>query len=54
MVEFNIDLYEITMRYIVPGMIILAILGVLIYHLGSENVFGQIGRIAFSNGMKLP
>jgi hypothetical protein len=59
MVEFTVDWYEIVMKFIVPGMIILAVLGVVIYQMSDSNIFGEfgvtMGSLVFGgSGMKLP
>jgi hypothetical protein len=43
MVEFEIDYYELVMKFFVPGMIVLAVLGVLLFNMGDFNVFGDFG-----------
>ena len=56
MPEVNMDWYNIVAYYIVPGMLILAILGVILYNFsstdagGSGNVFHDLGNVMFNFG----
>jgi uncharacterized membrane protein YraQ (UPF0718 family) len=51
----GIDWFKITVQYLVPGMLILAILGVIIYQYGStdtggNSIFYDVGSIMFNFG----
>ena len=59
MPEINMDWYNIIAYYFVPGMLILAILGVIIFQFsnsdasggaGDVNVFHDLGNVMFNLG----
>ena len=54
MVDIEYDWYEIVRRYIVPGMLVLAIIGVLLWNMGGdsggENIFRDMGSAMFNFG----
>jgi hypothetical protein len=47
----DVDWFMIVAKYFVPGMLILAIIGVLAYNMGDSgagNIFGTLGKGLFS------
>ena len=53
MPEEGIDWFEITAKILIPGMIVLAILGVLLYNMGdvgTGGIFKDMGGALFNMG----
>ena len=54
MIDVTFDIYDITMKYIVPGMLVLSVLGILLYQMGDTDIFGSVGNLVLGSGLSLP